>query len=99
MITGRVADGAARRQPRHDSPTISPWESRSIRAAAGFADRPGIVRMSPQIGYTNPAPTEARTSRTGSRHPVGAPLSVGSDEIDRCVLATHTGSVPNPAAS
>src|SRR6185312_2057997 len=60
---------------RYDSPAISPFSSRSIRAAAGFADRPGIVRMSPQIGYTNPAPTEARTSRTGNVHPVGAPLS------------------------
>src|SRR5262249_29649167 len=36
--------------PRYDSPTISPFSSRSIRAAAGFADRPGIVLMSPQIG-------------------------------------------------
>ena len=33
-----------------DSPTIWPSASRSIRAAAGWADRPGMVRMSPQIG-------------------------------------------------
>src|SRR6266478_3180061 len=86
---GRAGYGAG--GAGHDSPTISPSSSRSIRAAAGSADRPGIVRMSPQIGYTNPAPAEARTSRTGSVHPVGAPLSAGSDEIDRCVLAMHTG--------
>src|SRR5262249_53074645 len=82
-----------------DSPTISPFSSRSIRAAAGLVPSPGMVRVSPQIGYTNPAPTEARTSRTGSVQPVGAPLSAGSDEMDRCVLAMHTGSVPNPAFS
>ena len=40
-------------------------------------------------------PRDARTSRTGSRQPVGAPFSVGSDEIDRCVLAMQTGSLPN----
>src|SRR6266487_6189738 len=66
-----------------DSPTISPFSSRSMRAAAGFVPSPGMVRISPQIGYTNPAPTEARTSRTGSVQPVGAPLSEGSDEMDR----------------
>src|SRR4249920_1882124 len=82
-----------------DSPTISPFSSRSMRAAAGFVPSPGMVRISPQIGYTNPAPTEARTSRTGSVQPVGAPLSEGSDEMDRCVLAMQTGSVPIPAFS
>jgi hypothetical protein len=81
------------------SPTISPFSSRSIRAAAGFVPSPGMVRISPQIGYTKPAPTEARTSRTGSVQPVGAPLSEGSEEMDKCVLAMHTGSVPNPAFS
>src|SRR5215470_5744498 len=94
-VTGRCA-GATGDQL---SPTISPFSSRSIRAAAGFVPSPGMVRISPQIGYTNPAPTEARTSRTGSVQPVGAPLSVGSDDMDRCVFAMHTGSVPNPAAS
>ena len=34
----------------HDSPTISPCSSRSMWAAAGFFDRPGMVRISPQIG-------------------------------------------------
>ena len=92
-----IANGRIRAD--QDSPTISPFSSRSIRAAAGFVPSPGMVRISPQIGYTNPAPTEARTSRTGSVHPVGAPLSEGSDEMDRCVLAMHTGSVPNPAFS
>jgi hypothetical protein len=50
-----------------------------------------MVRMSPQIGYTNPAPTEARTSRTGSRQPVGAPLSDGSCDNDGGVSAMQTG--------
>src|SRR5262249_32624491 len=85
--------------PRYDSPTISPFSSRAICAAAGFADRPGIVRMSPPVGETKPATPDARTSRTGSVHPVGAPLSAGSEEIDRCVLAMHTGRRPNPARS
>ena len=71
----------------------------SILDAAGLDDSPGMVRISPQIGYTNPAPTEARTSRTGSVQPVGAPLSDGSDEIDRCVLAMQTGRRPNPFRS
>lgn len=31
--------------------------------------------------------------------PVGAPASAGSDEIDRCVLAMHTGSRSNPLRS
>jgi hypothetical protein len=46
-----------------------------------------------------PAPTDARTSRTGSRHPVGAPFSDASEEIDRCVFAMHTGRLPNPLRS
>src|SRR5215468_10389829 len=83
----------------YDRPTISPSSSRSILAAAGDADRPGMVRMSPQMGYTKPAPADARTSRTGSVQPVGAPFSAGSEEIDRCVLAMHTGRRPNPARS
>ena len=32
--------------------------------AAGAEPRPGMVVMSPQMGYTKPAPTLARTSRT-----------------------------------
>ena len=47
----------------------------------------------------NPAPTEARTSRTGSVQPVGAPISFGSDEIEYCVFAMQTGSLPKPLAS
>ncbi len=35
-----------------NSPTVSPEESMSTWAAAGSEPRPGIVRMSPQIGYT-----------------------------------------------
>ena len=75
-----------------------PSASMSMPMAAGIRPRPGMVRMSPQMGYTKPAPTEARTSRTGKVHPVGAPFNDGSDEIDRCVLAMHTGRFPNPAS-
>ncbi len=71
----------------------------SIRWAAGLDDRPGMVRMSPLTRYTNPAPTFALASRTGSRQPEGAPFNFGSEEIDRCVLAMHTGSEPKPALS
>ena len=34
----------------HDSPTISPFSSMSIRSAAGWEPRPGMVRISPQMG-------------------------------------------------
>src|SRR3989442_8016379 len=71
----------------------------SIRTALGCDGSPGMVRMSPQIGYTKPAPTEALTSRTGSFQPVGAPFSFGSDEMDRCVLAMQTQSLPKPLRS
>lgn len=40
--------GAASRN--HDRPTISPRESMSMRVAPGLALKPGIVRISPQIG-------------------------------------------------
>ena len=68
----------------------------SMISAAGCVDKPGIVLMSPQMRYTKPAPTEARASRTGIVHPVGAPFSDGSDESDRCVLAMMTGRFPKP---
>ena len=67
--------------------------------AAGELPKPGIVLISPQIGYTNPAPIEARTSRTGNVQPVGAPFNEESEEIERCVLAIQTGKFPNPLAS
>jgi glutamate:Na+ symporter, ESS family len=38
------------RSARQDRPTISPSASRSMRCAAGLRPRPGIVRISPQIG-------------------------------------------------
>src|SRR5215211_5971599 len=97
---------AAQRQLRvvgygicHESPTTSPLSSKSMRVAAGVALRPGIVRISPQRGEIKPAPTEARTSRTGSVQPFGAPTSVGSEEIERCVFAMHTGNLPKPLFS
>ena len=58
-----------------------------------------IVVMSPQMGYTKPAPTLARTSRTFTVWPVGAPFSDESALMLRCVLAMHTGRLPNPLAS
>ena len=70
-----------------------------MREAAGALARPGIVLIAPQIGYTNPAPTDARTSRTSIVCPVGAPLSEGSPEIDRWVFAMQTGIRPNPFSS
>ena len=39
----------------------------------------------------NPAPTDARTSRTLSVCPVGAPFNEASALIDRCVLAMQIG--------
>ena len=44
----------------------------------------------------NPAPTEARTSRTFNVWPVGAPFNDASPLIDRCVLAMQIGRLPNP---
>ncbi len=78
---------------------ISPSSSRSMWNAAGSDPSPGIVRISPQIGYTKPAPTDARTSLTGRRQPVGAPFSDGSEEIDKCVLAMQIGRLPKPFRS
>jgi len=72
-----------------------PSSSRSMRAAAGFELSPGIVRMSPQIGYTKPAPTDARTSRTGRVQPVGAGFvyPICGD------MRTMPGLSSNPAAA
>lgn len=46
---GRFARRGALR-PHYASPTIWPEASRSMRSAAGWAPRPGMVRISPQIG-------------------------------------------------
>eukprot|EP00960_Hanusia_phi_P029210 747837-Hanusia_phi.AAC.2 len=48
----------------------------SMSKKQGLVDRPGIVLIVPMIGYTNPAPTLARTSRTGRVNPVGTPLTL-----------------------
>jgi hypothetical protein len=54
---GRPRVGLPRRKKhRHpgsapqDNPTISPLSSMSMRSAAGADERPGMVRMSPQMG-------------------------------------------------
>ncbi len=44
-ITGSPAGSADQ-----DNPTISPLSSMSMRSAAGADERPGMVRMSPQMG-------------------------------------------------
>jgi len=51
----RVRRGSRRRMRSpapcgYERPTISPSSSRSMRRAAGLAPRPGMVRISPQIG-------------------------------------------------
>ena len=76
-----------------------PSSSRSMSKAAGWEPSPGIVRMSPQMAYAKPAPADSRTSRTGSRQPVGAPFSSGNDEMDRWVLAMQTDRPPKPSDS
>ena len=43
-----------------------------------------------------PAPTEARTSRTGSLNPVGAPFRFPSWDSEYWVLAMQTGRLPKP---
>ena len=68
-----------------------------MRSAADFAGRPGIVCMSPHTATIQPAPVYGRSSRTGSVKPVGASISAGSCESERCVFAMHTGSRPSPS--
>ena len=36
--------------PPHERPTTSPFSSTSMRSAAGWRLKPGMVLMSPQIG-------------------------------------------------
>ena len=45
VVTGSPAGSADQ-----DNPTISPLSSMSMRSAAGADERPGMVRMSPQMG-------------------------------------------------
>ena len=75
---------------------ISPCSSKSMMLAAGAEPRPGMVVMSPQMGYTKPAPTLARTSRTLTVWPVGAPFREASELMERCVFAMQTGRLPKP---
>ncbi len=51
-----------------------------------------MVLIFPSKAYRNPAPTEARTSRTGMRKPLGAPYSAGSWLRLRWVLAMQMGN-------
>ena len=63
----------------------------SIAKAAGVFPRPGIVIMSPQSATIQPAPVYGRRSRTVTVNPVGAFLSAGSCESERCVFAMQMG--------
>merc|ERR1719337_189293 len=45
------------------------------------------------------APTDARTSRTLTTCPEGAPFFEGSVDSEYCVLAMQMGRSPNPCAS
>ena len=47
---GVVVTPAGRVTHPQDRPTISPFSSKSMIDAAGFVPRPGMVRISPQIG-------------------------------------------------
>ena len=49
-----------------------------MRTEAGVLGRPGMVRMSPQIITTKPAPAARRTSRMLTTWPLGAPRSLAS---------------------
>ena len=60
---------------------------------------PGIVRISPASGVMNPAPAESRTSRIGTRKPVGRPFSDASWLSEYWVLAMQIGRLPKPSAS
>ena len=64
----------------------------SIANAAGVLPSPGIVIMSPQSATIQPAPVYGRRSRIGTVNPVGAFLSAGSCESERCVFAMQIGS-------
>jgi hypothetical protein len=46
-----------------------------------------------------PAPAERRTSRIGTRKPVGRPLRDASWLSEYWVLAMHTGRLPYPRSS
>ena len=70
----------------------------STLKAAGVAESPGIVCMSPQSATSQPAPVYARTARTGTVKPVGALRSVGSCESERCVFAMQIGTLPRPCS-
>ncbi len=71
-----------------------PSASMSIFSPPGREGRPGIVRISPHSGVTKPAPADSRTSRIGTRKPVGRPLSAASWLSEYCVLAMQIGRLP-----
>ena len=66
----------------------------SIFVPPGTDGSPGIVRISPQIGVTNPAPADSRSSRIGTVNPVGRFLSAASWLSEYCVLAMQIGRWP-----
>ena len=58
--------------------TLSLTVSRSMSTNPGRVGSPGTVMMSPQSRYKKPAPIAARTSRTLTVWPEGAPFFEGS---------------------
>ncbi len=50
QVSHRAFEQRCASSRNHDRPTISPRESMSMRVAAGLALKPGMVRISPQIG-------------------------------------------------
>ena len=71
-----------------DGPTTKAMQER--------AKKHGMVLIVPSKGYRNPAPTLARTSRTGTVNPVGAPFRFGSWLRLKWVFAMQMGSLSNP---
>src|ERR1700739_4304577 len=84
--------------PSVQIPTISPAASTSTSTARDTFGKPGISIMLPEITTTNPAPEESDASVTCSCQPFGAPMRFGLSENEYCVLAMHTGNLPNPHA-
>lgn len=59
----------------------------------GLVGRPGILEISPTIGTTKPAPTDAKMPVTRSVKPTGAPLMAGSPVREFDVLAMQMANL------
>ena len=98
--SGSRRPACARSLVAHDRPTISPFSSKSMIDAAGVGAEPGhrahlaADRVDEAGADRRPRP-RARAACDRSAHP-SAPAS---PEIDRWVLAMHTGRLPKPLSS